>query len=42
MTDSPLPPFARALGRIPSGLFVLTTGRLGATGAAEATGILAS
>jgi flavin reductase (DIM6/NTAB) family NADH-FMN oxidoreductase RutF len=26
MSDAPIPPLARALGRIPSGLFVVTTG----------------
>lgn len=34
---TPVPPLARALGRIPSGLFILTTGR-----GDDATGMLAS
>jgi len=37
-----LPDFARALGTIPSGLFIVSAGRLGAGGPEEATGMLAT
>lgn len=37
---SDLPDFARALGVIPSGLFIVSAGRLGAGGAQEATAML--